>query len=205
MKTCRSKDFLSITALREAFHLPLSEQAHAEVRQMQSDLATITLSDEADVWIYACGSDQFTAHRYYTFYFRDVRAHEAFGWIWKSRSTMKIKVFGWLLLTDRLNTRNMLKRRHYNIGEDHNCILVDCKLRKPWSIYSSNANSALNVGQVWDSPGHKECHAFRMWLWPNSTGIDLYSWRCSCLRHGACGRNATINTSGGLSQQNFLG
>lgn len=36
---------------------------------------------------------------------------------------MKIKVFGWLLLSDRLNTRNMLKRRHYNIGNDYDCIL----------------------------------------------------------------------------------
>ena len=97
---------------------------------MQSDLATITLSDEADVWIYAWGSDQFTPHKYYEFYFRDIRAHEAFGWIWKSRSTMKIKVFGWLLLADRLNTRNMLKRRHYNIGDDHNCILCGLSIEE---------------------------------------------------------------------------
>ena len=36
---------------------------------------------------------------------------------------MKIKVFGWLLLSDRLNTRNMLKRHHYNIRDNHDCIL----------------------------------------------------------------------------------
>ena len=36
---------------------------------------------------------------------------------------MKIKVFGWLLFNDRLNTRNMLKRRHYDIGDDHTCLL----------------------------------------------------------------------------------
>src|SRR4051794_30187047 len=36
---------------------------------------------------------------------------------------MKIKVFGWLLLSDHLNTRNMLKQRHYNIGDVHDCIL----------------------------------------------------------------------------------
>ena len=35
----------------------------------------------------------------------------------------QIKVFGWLLLQDRLNTRNMRKRRHYNNGE-----VVDCRL-----------------------------------------------------------------------------
>ena len=62
-------------------------------------------------------------HKYYSFYFRDTVAHQSFRWLWKSKSTMKIKVFGWLLLSDRLNTRNMLKRRHYNIGDDHDCIL----------------------------------------------------------------------------------
>ena len=36
---------------------------------------------------------------------------------------MKIKVFGWLLLSDRLNTCNMLKRRHYDIGTDFGCLL----------------------------------------------------------------------------------
>ena len=36
---------------------------------------------------------------------------------------MKIKVFGWLLLHDRLNTRDMLWRRHYNIGDDFACLL----------------------------------------------------------------------------------
>ena len=43
-------------------------------------------------------------------------------WV-KSSATMKIKVFGWLLLSDLLNTRNMLKRRHYKIGDNYGCIL----------------------------------------------------------------------------------
>ena len=61
--------------------------------------------------------------RNYKFYFRDVTAHEAFGWLWKAKCTPKIKTFGWLLLVDRLNTRNMLKRRHYNIGNNFDCLL----------------------------------------------------------------------------------
>ena len=36
---------------------------------------------------------------------------------------MKIKVFGWLLLHDRLNTCDMLRRRHYDIGNDFTCLL----------------------------------------------------------------------------------
>ena len=43
---------------------------------------------------------------------------------------MKIKVFGWLLMSDRLNSRNMLKWRHYNIGDDYTCLLCDSKLEE---------------------------------------------------------------------------
>ena len=49
--------------------------------------------------------------------------HEAFKWLWKARSIPKLKVFGWFLLSERLNTRNMLKRRHYNIGNNFDCLL----------------------------------------------------------------------------------
>ena len=45
-------------------------------------------------------------------------------WIWESRSTMKIKVFAWLMLNDRLNTRDLLVRRHWRSPqEDNTCPL----------------------------------------------------------------------------------
>ena len=43
---------------------------------------------------------------------------------------MRIKVFGWLLIHDRLNTRNMLKRRHFNIGDDHTCLLCGLQVEE---------------------------------------------------------------------------
>ena len=57
------------------------------------------------------------------FFYRDVKAQKTYIWLWKSKVTMNIEVFGWHLLPDRLNTKNMLKRRHYNIGDDHVCVL----------------------------------------------------------------------------------
>ena len=48
----------------------------------------------------------------------------AFGWIWKTKCTMQWKVFVSLLLADRLNTRNMLRSRHYKIqNDDYTCLL----------------------------------------------------------------------------------
>ena len=97
---------------------------------MQGLMAQITFDNSQnakDVWSYTWGSREFSAKKYYSFYFRDMRAHKSYQWLWKSKVTTKIKVFGWLVLSDRLNTRNMLKRRHYNVGTNLNCLLCGQK------------------------------------------------------------------------------
>ena len=80
-------------------------------------------ASSSDVWHYTWGKTIFKATDYYRFFFKEVQSHQVFGWLWKSKCMMKLNVFAWLLINDRLNTRNMLKRRHYNIGENHACIL----------------------------------------------------------------------------------
>ena len=69
------------------------------------------------------GGQAFKTSAYYNFVFLDVEAHDGFKWLWKVKSIPQIKVFGWFLLSDRLNTRNMLSRRHYNIGENLDFLL----------------------------------------------------------------------------------
>jgi hypothetical protein len=44
-------------------------------------------------------------------------------WIWKSKCIPKIKFFAWLLLNDRLNTRNILRRRRKFLEEGYSCAL----------------------------------------------------------------------------------
>jgi hypothetical protein len=44
-------------------------------------------------------------------------------WVWKSNCTPTIKFFAWLLLNDRLNTRNILRRRKKFLEEGYNCAL----------------------------------------------------------------------------------
>lgn len=43
-------------------------------------------------------------------------------WIWKSKCVPGIKFFAWLLLNDRLNTRNILRRKKF-LQEGYNCVL----------------------------------------------------------------------------------
>ena len=39
------------------------------------------------------------------------QVHSLFKWLWKAKCQMKHKVFFWLLLKDRINTRDILQRR----------------------------------------------------------------------------------------------
>ena len=48
--------------------------------------------------------------------------HPVFNWIWASPCQPKHKVFFWLLLKDRLSTRNILRRKHMAI-DSYNCVL----------------------------------------------------------------------------------
>ena len=51
--------------------------------------------------------------------------HPSLGsWKWNARQKL-IKFFCWLLLPNRLNTRNMLRRRHYNVGTTYNCTICN--------------------------------------------------------------------------------
>ena len=119
------QQFLATTDMAATFRLPLSMQAHDELRQIQREVSHFNLDGSKDQWICTWGAQTFKTSAYYTFVFRDVQTHEGFKWLWKAKSIPKIKVFGWFLLSDRLNTRNMLNRRHYNIGNNLDCLLCN--------------------------------------------------------------------------------
>jgi hypothetical protein len=80
---------------------------------------TLIYSD-VDEWNYILGSN-YSSRKYYKCYFRNTDPPAPFIWIWKFIFWPKLNVFAWLLFSDRLNTRNMLKRRHYNIGNNFSC------------------------------------------------------------------------------------
>ena len=70
---------------------------------------------------------------------------------------MKIKVFGWLWLSDRLNSRNMLKRWHYNIGNDYTYLLCDSNLEETMEHLffqcSFSKNCWSDLGIYWSTQG----------------------------------------------------
>ena len=97
------------------FSLPLSIQAREEVRQIQLASGHVGVDvGSRDTW--DCTLGRYSSKKFYQHCFKEIVADEAFGWLWKAKSPIKFKMFGWLLLVDRLNTRNMVKRRHFAVA-----------------------------------------------------------------------------------------
>ena len=122
------KDVLNVEDLEDLFHLPLSQAAFHDFEQLQQLLYDQSPPEsEIDAWRYIWGNNSYSSQRLYKLSFANSEAHPAYNWIWKANCTPRIKFFPWVVLVDRLNTKDMLRRRHCNIQDDDLCVL--CPLR----------------------------------------------------------------------------
>jgi hypothetical protein len=119
--------FLTNNTLEMQFHLPLSEQAYQEYQSLQDYFQTFQVQQGAkDSWHYIWGNSTYTSSRFYNFPFSNIHPPAPFIWIWDSKCCNKLRVFSWLLLMDRLNTRNILKRKRHKLeGNNYNCVLCN--------------------------------------------------------------------------------
>ena len=87
--------FLTADNLASLFHLPLSPQAMDEIRSLQGITEHVTMDNSVhgDDWELIWGSSNYSSSKYYEFCFRNITPHKSFLWIWKARSTPKLKFF----------------------------------------------------------------------------------------------------------------
>jgi hypothetical protein len=81
-------------------------------------------ADENNIWSYNWGT-RFSANKIYKLNFEHIQAPICSPWIWKSKCTPKIKSFFWLLANDRLNTKDMLRRKNFTLNDNCMCRLCD--------------------------------------------------------------------------------
>src|SRR4051812_11613899 len=83
------------------------------------------MQGESDNWSYIWGSNIFSVQKaYYSLSgYQSVQPH--FSWLWKSSCQQKHKFFFWLLLLDRINTRNLLKRKLFTLAS-YECVFHGC-------------------------------------------------------------------------------
>lgn len=109
----------------------------------------MTLSEGRDKWSYIWGSTSFSSSRIYKELMDHPLVDQAYKWIWDCPCQPKHKVFFWLLLKDRLSTRNILRRRHMNL-ESYNCVLCNNSVEETLEHLFLHCNFAR---QCWSSLG----------------------------------------------------
>jgi len=119
--------FLTNNTLEIQFHLPLSEQAYHEYQSLQDYLQIIQVQQEdKDTWQYIWGNNTYSSSKLYNLPYKNIQPPKPLVWIWDSKCCNKFGVFTWLLLMDRRNTRNILKRKKQKLeGDDYNCVLCN--------------------------------------------------------------------------------
>jgi hypothetical protein len=109
--------------LDSIFALPLSVEAFQEWQEITHLVSTVSLSEQrSDQRTFVWGS-KFTPSKFYNFLFAQLVRDVALNAIWKSRALPKLKVFVWLLFWDRLNTRDIMQRKHWHIDSGYECEL----------------------------------------------------------------------------------
>jgi len=103
--------------LHSLFHLPLSIQAHSQMLILQQKMRSVIISEEQDKWTYIWNSSKFTVKKAYRHLSGSNVVHQAFNWLWASSCQTKHKVFFWLVLKDRISTRELLRRKNMQLQD----------------------------------------------------------------------------------------
>jgi hypothetical protein len=75
-------------------------------------------------YIWGGGGHSYVASKSYHLPYNHMHPPRPFIWIWDSKCSNKLKVFSWLLMMDRLNVRNIVRRKKFKLeGNDYSCPL----------------------------------------------------------------------------------
>jgi hypothetical protein len=121
---CSIRFFLN-NELEANFSLPLTFEATEELSMLiENEFNRPWNESTVDTWSYATRNAAFSSKATYKLSIGVKEASPLFSWIWKSSTLGKHKFFFWLLLQDRLNTTNMLRRKHMHL-DDYSCVLCN--------------------------------------------------------------------------------
>jgi len=98
--------------ITDLFNLPLSEIAFQQIQEIQQQMQMSSRNElQEDIWTYFAQNSNYRAQTAYTRLMGQQPIQPILKWLWKSYCQPKHKVFFWLLLKDRLSTKNILRRR----------------------------------------------------------------------------------------------
>jgi hypothetical protein len=121
--TLQQVKHLNLDELYDQFQLPLSIIAVQQINDLHIAISSIIDSSNShDKWNLTIGGNKFSTRNVYMDLIKEPPAPKPFKWIWKSPCLPKHKFFFWLLLQDRLNTRDLLLRKKFQL-QSSKCVL----------------------------------------------------------------------------------
>lgn len=132
--------------ITELFQLPLSQIAFDQCYEIETRLNSLPWDQNIqDQWKLGMSSTStFKSATAYKALMGHQTIEPTFKWTWKSFCQPKHKVFFWLLLHDRLNTRNILRRKQMQL-QSFNCEIC----------LSHREETLLHL--FWECPFAKDC------------------------------------------------
>lgn len=113
------------------------------------------LTNQNDIWSYSWGG-KFSASNAYISLIGHRQVHQGFKWLRTCFYQPKHKVFFWLLMKDRLSTRNILRWKNIQ-PESYNCVLCQSQPEETvqhWFFscpFAKECGSLLNIDFQVDS------------------------------------------------------
>lgn len=176
-----------VTDLNTCFALPLSEQAFQEWGQVSQILSAVSLTEGAiDKRSFVWGNS-YAPSKYYNFLFSQLPQDKAFNAIWASKTLPKLKVFCWLLMMDRLNTKDIMQRKHWHVDSGPECVLCNAAILEtkdhlffecdfarhcweflhiPWAESGSFSEDFVHAKAAFPGPCFMEVFACAVWnIW----------------------------------------
>jgi hypothetical protein len=101
--------------LHEIFQLPLTSEAFQQYTMLSSEVENLELKPNHDEWKYIWEPGQFSVHKVYQALSGHMPTHPVFNLLQLCKCQPKHKIFFGLLLHDKLNTRERLRRRHMDL------------------------------------------------------------------------------------------
>lgn len=71
------------------------------------------------------GGSTYTSAKFYKYIFEALPEDVVLKAIWKSKCLPKLRVFAWLLFLDRLNTKDLMQRKNWQIEGGPHCVLCN--------------------------------------------------------------------------------
>jgi hypothetical protein len=150
----------------DLFYLPLSQQAFGEFQDLEvicQNTLTAVQDENLDNWSYIWGNAELSSQKAYKAMIGFSPAPKIFTFLWESSCQAKHKFFFWLLLHDRLNTRNLLRRKNFML-QSYQCIVESCNeeetlvhlfwacsfAKKCWDFISPQRNRSLSILEAFE-------------------------------------------------------